>query len=86
MKLDEPASSWHNTNIGVVYSNKLRMSTPSNNQSSTMDDEDYFVWRKSRERRQQENGQQMQTLFRQTEQLRKENKELQAQMSTVGLF
>ena len=51
-----------------------------------MDDKDYFVWRKSRERHQQENGQRMQTLFRQTEQLRKENKELQAQMSTVGLF
>ncbi|KAL6313665.1 hypothetical protein AAG906_010083 [Vitis piasezkii] len=52
VKLDRPASSWNNTNIGTVYGKRLRMSTPSKSQSSAMSDEDYFVWRERMERRQ----------------------------------
>ncbi|KAL6341985.1 hypothetical protein AAG906_038231 [Vitis piasezkii] len=43
VKLDGFASNWHNTNIGVVCGNRLRMSTSSKNQSSVMGAEDYFV-------------------------------------------
>ncbi|KAL6331155.1 hypothetical protein AAG906_009583 [Vitis piasezkii] len=51
LKLDGPTFSWHNTNIGVVYGNQLRMSTPSRNQSSTMGNKDYFVWCEMMEKR-----------------------------------
>ena len=43
MKLDRLVSSLYNTNIGAVYGNRLKMSTSSRNQSSTMGDEDYFI-------------------------------------------
>ena len=49
-----------------------------------MGDEDYFVWHERMERRRHENERRMQALLYQMKQLRKENEELQAQMSIVG--
>ena len=86
MKLDWPVSSWHNTNIGTVCGNQLRMSTPYRNQSLAMGDEDYFVWCERVKRCQQENEWRMQTLLRQMEWLRETNEKLWVPMSIVGPF
>ncbi|KAL6343153.1 hypothetical protein AAG906_020942 [Vitis piasezkii] len=67
LKLNEPVSIWHDTNIGVVCGKILRMSTSSKNQSLAMGEKDYFVWCEMMERRQRENERWMQTLLRQTE-------------------
>ena len=63
MKLDEPVSIWHDTNIGVVCGKILRMSTSSINQSLTMGEEDYFVWCEMMERRQWENEREYRLYF-----------------------
>ncbi|KAJ9691537.1 hypothetical protein PVL29_013653 [Vitis rotundifolia] len=59
------------------------MSAPSRSQSA-MGSEDYFDWRKSMERRQQESERQVQALLQKTRRLRKENKVLRIQVSSLG--
>lgn len=49
-----------------------------------MGSEGYFAWCESMERRRRESDQQMQSLLRQTRQLKEENEELCAQMSSMG--
>lgn len=56
------------------------MSTPSRSQSLAIGGEDYLVCHERMEICQQENDRQMQTMLRQTKQLRKENENLMAQM------
>ena len=49
-----------------------------------MGGEDYFSWCEMMERRQQENGRHIQSLLRQTKQLKQENEELRTQIA-LGL-
>ena len=60
---------------------KVRMSTPSRSQSSTIGSEDNFFWCESIEKHQRENDRQMQSLISQTKRLKEENKELQASLN-----
>ena len=52
-------------NIGAVCGKTTfaKMSTPSRSRSSAMDDEDYFDWHESMERRQLESERKMQALL-----------------------
>ena len=49
-----------------------------------MDDEGYFNWRESMERRQRENEQQVQALLQETRRLKEENDVLRIQASSSG--
>ncbi|RVW39465.1 hypothetical protein CK203_101505 [Vitis vinifera] len=63
-------------NIGAVYGNEIKMSTPSRSRSSTIGSKGYFNWHESMHRCQQKSERQMQALLHETRRFREENEVL----------
>ncbi|RVW14720.1 hypothetical protein CK203_092640 [Vitis vinifera] len=67
-----------------VAQSTTKMSTPSKSRSSAREEEGYFEWRETMERRQLESERKMQALFQETTRLREENAVLRIQVSSSG--
>ena len=73
---EESILSWSGINIGAVYGNEIKMSTPSRSRSSTIGSKGYFNWHESMHRCQQKSERQMQALLHETRRFREENEVL----------